>query len=85
MNDIPAFPSKSSKYLYPKEWADKPEYLEIITKMHEIKEENAGMTLRDYFAAKILGTLYCDMDDIEGMARMSYEIADAMLKERGEK
>ena len=46
----------------------------------------AGMTLRDYFAAKAMqgycardGSIECNADDIAGDA---YAIADAMLRER---
>jgi hypothetical protein len=44
-----------------------------------------GMTLRDYFAAKALGGLLADTAitaSPELVAKVSYEYADAMLKER---
>ena len=46
----------------------------------------AGMTLRDYFAAKaMMGFLVCDVkyaSDADMIARDSYVMADAMLKAR---
>ena len=53
--------------------------------------EADGMTLRDYFAAKALATLFCtwprlDVDDstkeAREIAKLSYQVADAMLAER---
>lgn len=45
-----------------------------------------GMSLRDYFAAKALADVLQHFnwndDAIETAARMSYRLADAMLKER---
>ena len=45
-----------------------------------------GMTLRDYFAAKVLNGLLsdpeCDSGTAELLAKMSYQVADAMLKAR---
>ena len=48
-----------------------------------------GMTLRDYFAAKAMsGWLASYRSDIsvksDGLARFSYEIADAMIAARGD-
>jgi len=49
---------------------------------------NKGMTLRDYFAAKAMqGTLFhiekiLKQDEMQGLANMSYCMADAMLKAR---
>lgn len=43
-----------------------------------------GMTLRDYFAAKVLTSLldqHRDCDDIE-IAKLAYDLADAMLRQR---
>ena len=51
----------------------------------------AGMTLRDYFAAKAMHGMagsrrYCEAGwDQADMASQAYEIADAMLKARGVK
>ena len=42
----------------------------------------SGMTLRDYFAAKALPEFMTDEVHYEDMAKWSYELADAMLKER---
>lgn len=53
-----------------------------------------GMTLRDYFAAKAMQGIFSGnglgfmgfhsshYDNVKGIARISYEIADAMLAER---
>lgn len=49
-------------------------------------EVQNGMTLRDYFAAKTLNGLLSDgaagRQKKEWLVRTSYEVADAMLKER---
>ena len=49
-------------------------------------EEQRGMTLRDYFAAKAMeGFLVCDTkyaSDADMIARDAYVMADAMLKAR---
>ena len=47
-----------------------------------------GMTLRDYFAAAVLSTVYEELNNAEGIftrsdiAEHAYLMADAMLKER---
>lgn len=41
-----------------------------------------GMTLRDYFAAKVLQGLLIDDTNIHGSAKFAYEVADAMLNAR---
>lgn len=40
-----------------------------------------GMTLRDYFAAQVLGAFCADFSPAEA-ARMAYKCADAMLEAR---
>jgi hypothetical protein len=55
---------------------------------------NPGMTLRDYFAAKAMQSLFAgaiadaftlDQDiNCDMAARIAYTMADAMLKERGQ-
>lgn len=43
-----------------------------------------GMSLRDYFAGKVLSSLldqHRDCDDIE-IAKLAYDLADAMLRQR---
>ena len=52
--------------------------------------ERAGMTLRDYFAAKVIQGLFASgnlqaTDTDEALARDAYIVADAMLKAREEK
>lgn len=57
-----------------------------------VKRQEFGMTLRDYFAAKAMQGIcadrhtFWDNASIQGdpinIARLSFEIADAMLKER---
>jgi hypothetical protein len=79
----PAFP-------HYRQWEDRKGYTET-----DIAD---GMTLRDYFAAKAMAALLCQMLDGDvGMydpndpeqattlAHLSYQAADAMLKARGEK
>ena len=43
-----------------------------------------GMTLRDYFAGLALSEIYqrVEAGGFERVAKLSYELADAMLKER---
>lgn len=50
-----------------------------------------GMTLRDYFAAKVIASMFADRQaclfsrkDLDTFATCAYEMADAMLKARGE-
>ena len=53
-------------------------------------EGESGMTLRDYFAAKAMLKILPDVKDIDEkkglpvgpVAELSYQMADAMLKER---
>jgi hypothetical protein len=50
-------------------------------------EQQRGMTLRDYFAAKAMGGFATEpdfswIDGPDGMARCAYKWADAMLKAR---
>ena len=51
-------------------------------------EAVGGMTLRDYFAAKAMQSYLVDKDrdsfTFEQWAQASYEMADAMLKARGD-
>jgi hypothetical protein len=54
-------------------------------------DPNAGMDLRDYFAAKamqaIIGICYKELDidkDKEGIVESAYEIADEMMKARND-
>ncbi len=60
-----------------------------------IDKPEGGMTLRDYFAAKALSAIYKDTTEsarIDGwpdkwrdyVAEEAYDMADAMLKARGE-
>jgi hypothetical protein len=50
----------------------------------ELKRLLSGMTLRDYFAAKAMPHVYDRVQDggFERVAKLSYELADAMLKAR---
>ena len=79
-NNIPAFPVAMSEQTFVNQ--DSSPYQE-------------GMTLRDYFAAKAVnGVLGCDnwkdlgmtltngINISENIAKYSYELADAMLKQR---
>ena len=42
----------------------------------------SGMTLRDYFAAQVLPTVYNNSNGPEHIAQLCYKMADAILKER---
>ena len=47
----------------------------------------AGMTLRDYFAAKAMAVIMyweTDNDDVDDVAALAYMQADAMLKARAQ-
>lgn len=51
------------------------------------ERDHAGMTLRDYFAAKAMQSILDQKDAHDGRERdnaawMAYQMADAMLKER---
>ena len=68
----------------------------MMTAEHIANEPESGMTLRDYFAAKVLGDVYAyvmseakegsgifqDPDWRHGIALDAYAMADAMLKAR---
>jgi len=47
-------------------------------------KDNMGMALRDYFAAKAMQEIYqrVETGGFERVAKLSYEMADAMLKAR---
>lgn len=51
---------------------------------HEGFEKEAGMDLRDYFAAKIINGMIANGDcyNINQMAKYAYEMADAMMEAR---
>ena len=45
---------------------------------------NQGLTVRDYFATHAMEGMVTDVViDPQKIARMAYELADAMMKERG--
>jgi len=77
MNNPPAFPGKQKALLIKSEHSD-------IAKEYEIDQN--GMTLRDYFAAKAMQGMMVDVHipDCNYIAKTAYEMADAMLKARGE-
>jgi hypothetical protein len=66
----PAFPLPS----HTRKWDDaKKEY-----------QQDEGMTLRDYFAAKAMQTvLSSSSGHHKNIAELAYQLADAMLKARG--
>ncbi|NIY47310.1 hypothetical protein [Cedecea colo] len=55
-----------------------------------LPQEAQGMTLRDYFAAKVINGILSDPnaglldDDLSRYARIAFKAADAMLKARSE-
>ncbi len=56
-----------------------------ITGDNTLYECAGGMTLRDYFAAKAMQTLCAnEQSPFQGVATLAYELADAMLRARGE-
>lgn len=54
--------------------------------MHfDLKENEQGITIRDYFAAKAMHAILCDpnyMAEDRKLAEAAYFVADAMLKAR---
>lgn len=57
-------------------------------KDHEVKQNsqinNQGLTVRDYFATHAMEGMVTDVViDPQQIARMAYDVADAMMKERG--
>ena len=45
---------------------------------------NQGLTVRDYFATHAMEGMVTDVVvDAQQVARMAYQVADAMMKERG--
>ena len=53
-----------------------------VTSHHSKSPLHHGMTLRDHFAGLAMQTLPKEIPDMETLARMSYNMADAMLAER---
>lgn len=52
-----------------------------IQNAYEMSTEQ-GMTLRDYFATKAMQVLCKEFNDDTQLAKVAYQIADAMLKAR---
>ena len=44
--------------------------------------DQEGMTLRDYFAAKAMASVSADEEHVKAIARYAYRMADAMLAAR---
>lgn len=64
--------------------------LKQFKEVHEVKPtqnepiNNQGLTVRDYFATHAMEGMVTDVVvDAQKIARMAYELADAMMKERG--
>lgn len=76
MNDIPAFPC----------YEEVERYDDDAGKYRDHVVPCGGMTLRDYFAAKVVQGMYANYEPwTEGddkLAEWAYCMADAMLKER---
>jgi len=54
----------------------------VVIPLDQSSESFTGMTLRDYFAAKVMqGLLDAEMGK-SAIAKVAYEMADAMLKAR---
>lgn len=45
-------------------------------------DQSDGMTLRDYFAAKVITSCIQEMPTLDEAAALAYQIADGMLKAR---
>ena len=65
-----------------------PPYLDNCTSVFQRTTRCDGMTLRDYFAGMAMQSYLLDKDrdsfTFEQWAQASYEMADAMLKARGD-
>lgn len=64
--------------------------LKQFKEVHEVKPtqnepiNNQGLTVRDYFATHAMEGMVTDVViDAQKIARMAYQVADAMMKERG--
>lgn len=59
-------------------WTKDPE---VLARM----QQNGGMSLRDYFAAKAMPEIYgrVETGGFDRVAALAYELADAMLRARG--
>ena len=76
----PAFPQKDAVKLVNKDGTG------WTASVFSMATDKPGMTLRDYFAAKAMQGALADSEvhmTHEGMARLAYRYADAMLAERG--
>lgn len=55
-----------------------------MTAMQNPEINNQGLTVRDYFATHAMEGMVTDVVvDPQRIARMAYELADAMMKEKG--
>ena len=64
-----------------------PAFPRVVEQPNGYMKAVEGMTLRDYFAAKALQGMLGDAEIRQSwsmFAKDAYEIADAMLKQRGE-
>lgn len=50
--------------------------------IHDVAHIESGLTMRDYFAAKVLVNTYMGVNHEDEAAKRAYKMADAMLKER---
>ena len=86
-NGGPAFPGEAKQIMYP---LDLPE--KWIEQLRVLNPTQDGMSLRDWFAGKAVLSAMVQTEMVAGLpvppepranvARICYEIADAMLKER---
>lgn len=53
-----------------------------VEDFRKLSKQLAGMTLRDYFAAKAMQQMVNEYEDFDFTARTAYELADSMLKAR---
>jgi hypothetical protein len=51
---------------------------------YDLADNEHGLTMRDYFAAKAMQTLAEKYSHEGDVSRNAYKIADAMMKERGQ-
>jgi len=59
-----------------------PTFRQIDSQYGKYQEGEAGMTLRDYFAAKAMQAMLNDTTIYENVAKYAYKMADEMMKAR---
>ena len=79
-NGGPAFPAG---HVHKSRQSNDPDW--SLVEIDRVQPLHQGLSMRDYFAARAMQS-YVALDDMteDGIAASSYELADAMLRARGE-